>query len=72
MELSVVLSHASVSGLDKSTLDLDDSKRVLVLRPDSGFEYLKLICDAVLGGVSQCASPSRRPKKSLEPYRLLS
>ena len=72
MQLSAVLGHASVSGLDKSKLDLDDSKRVLDLRSDSGFERLKLIGDAVLGGVSQCASPSRPPKKSLEPYRLLS
>ena len=49
MQLSAILGHASVSGLDKSELDLDDPKRVLDLRPDSGFERLKLIRDAVLG-----------------------
>jgi hypothetical protein len=34
MQLSPVLSHAAVSGLDKSKLDLDDSKRVLDLGTD--------------------------------------
>ena len=59
MQLSAVLGHASVSGLDKSKLDLDDSERVLDLGADSGFECLKLICDAVLGRLRQCASLSR-------------
>ena len=58
MHLSAVVSHASVSGLVKSELDLDDSERVLDPRPDSGFERLKLIGDADLGRVSQCASLS--------------
>jgi|GEM_PF-1247168 len=59
MQLSAVLSHAAVSGLDKSKLDLNDSERVLDLGTDSGLERLKPIGDAVLGGVSQRASPSR-------------
>ena len=59
MQLSAVFSHASVSGLDKSKLDLDDSERVLDLGTDSGFERLKLIGDVIFGRVSQCASLSR-------------
>ena len=62
MQLSAILGHASVSGLDKSELDLDDPKRVLDLRPDSGFERLKLIRDAVLGRVSECGECASLPR----------
>ena len=34
MELSAILGHASVSSLDKSKLDLDDSERMLDLCTD--------------------------------------
>jgi hypothetical protein len=59
MQLSAVFSHASVSGLDKSKLEVDDPERVLDLAADSRFERLKRIGDAVLGRFSQCASLSR-------------
>ena len=56
MQLSAVLGHASVSGLDKSKLDLDDSKRVLDLRPDLSFQGFELIGNSVFGRVSQNTS----------------
>jgi hypothetical protein len=65
MQLSTVLSHASVSGFDKSKLDLDDSERVLDLGTDSGFERLKLLRDAILGRVSRCRSHSKVPVVAL-------
>ena len=58
MQLGAVLSHASVSGLDKSKLDLDDSERVLDLGTDLSFQGFELIGDAVLRRLSQCASLS--------------
>lgn len=59
MQLSLVLSHAAVPGLDKSKLDLDDSERVLDFGTDSGFERLKLLGDAISGRVSQNTSFAR-------------
>ena len=68
MQLSPILGHAFVASLDKSKLDLDDSERVLDLGTDSGFARLKLIGDAVLGRVSQCASLSRSHCNMLAPW----
>ena len=52
MQLSSVLGHSAVPGLDKFKLALDDSERVLDFGKDSGFERLKLIGDAIFGRAS--------------------
>jgi hypothetical protein len=53
MQLSSVLGHASVSGLDKSKLDPDDSEQMLDLGADLSFQSFKLIGDSVFGRVSR-------------------
>ena len=70
MQLIAVLGHASVSGLDKSKLDLYDSERVLDLGTDSGFERLKLLRDAILARVSQNRSFARSHSNMPGGFRL--
>ncbi len=59
MQLSTVLSYASLSGLDKSKLDLNDSERMLDFGLDLGFQGFGLIGNSVFGRVGQNTSFTR-------------
>lgn len=56
MKLSAVLSHASLSGPDKSKLDFDYSERMLDLGTDLSIQGFELIGNSVFGRLSQSTS----------------